>query len=51
MIEISTLVPKLVKNFDLNLVHSERKLETVRVWFVKQMNLECTVSLRSHEAA
>ena len=39
--EISTLVPKLVKNFDFKLVHPERKLETVNVWFVKQTNLEC----------
>ena len=46
LMEMSKLIPELVRQFDLRLVHPERKLETVNVWFVKQTNLECSVALR-----
>ncbi|KAK5230816.1 hypothetical protein LTR47_007371 [Exophiala xenobiotica] len=46
LLEISVLIPELVRKFDFTLVHPERPLETENVWFVKQKNLDCYVSLR-----
>ncbi|KIX01993.1 uncharacterized protein Z518_07932 [Rhinocladiella mackenziei CBS 650.93] len=47
LLEISILIPELVRKFDFTLVHPEQPLETENVWFVKQKNLDCYVSLRS----
>ncbi|ETI27659.1 hypothetical protein G647_00108 [Cladophialophora carrionii CBS 160.54] len=46
LLEISILIPELVRKFDFTLVDPHRPLESENVWFVKQKNLECYVSLR-----
>ncbi len=46
LLEISILIPELVRKFDFTLVDPNRQLESENVWFVKQKNLECYVSLR-----
>lgn len=46
LLEISILIPELVRRFDFRLAHPEQLLEMENVWFVKQKNLECYVSLR-----
>lgn len=38
--EMSKLVPELIRRFDFTLSYPNRKLTTENVWFVKQMNLE-----------
>ena len=40
------MIPELVRRFDFTLVDPNRPLESENVWFVKQKNLECYVSLR-----
>ncbi|KIV80341.1 hypothetical protein PV11_07847 [Exophiala sideris] len=46
LLEISIVIPELVRRFDFTLADSRRPLETENVWFVKQKNLDCYVSLR-----
>ncbi|KAJ9608403.1 hypothetical protein H2200_007391 [Cladophialophora chaetospira] len=46
LLEISILIPELVRKFNFTLVDPNRPLESENVWFVKQKNLECYVSLR-----
>jgi cytochrome P450 len=46
LLEISILIPELVRRFDFTLVDPNRPLEMENVWFVKQKNLECYVRLR-----
>ncbi|KIW96446.1 uncharacterized protein Z519_03515 [Cladophialophora bantiana CBS 173.52] len=46
LLEISILIPELVRKFDFALVDPNRPLEMENVWFVKQKNLDCYVSLR-----
>ena len=50
LMEISKLVPELVKKFDFELVHPDRELETRNAWFVKQTNLEVRVKMRKAES-
>ncbi|EXJ63764.1 hypothetical protein A1O7_00099 [Cladophialophora yegresii CBS 114405] len=46
LLEISILIPELVRKFDFTLVDPNRPLESENAWFVKQKNLDCYVSLR-----
>ncbi|KAK5054408.1 hypothetical protein LTR84_001298 [Exophiala bonariae] len=46
LMEISKLVPELIRYFDFRLAKPNEKLETQNVWFVKQKNFRCVVSLR-----
>lgn len=46
--EISKLIPELIRHFDFSLLHPGRQLETENVWFVKQKNMFCNVSLRKY---
>ncbi|KAF2809394.1 cytochrome P450 oxidoreductase [Mytilinidion resinicola] len=46
LLEMSKLVPVLVYRFDFDLVRPEEELECQNVWFVKQKNINCRVSLR-----
>ncbi|KAJ4509695.1 Pisatin demethylase [Exophiala dermatitidis] len=46
LLEISILIPELVRKFDFTLVDPDRPLEIENVWFVKQKNLECFVTER-----
>jgi hypothetical protein len=39
-------VPEFVRRFDFKLVDDEAQLETVNVWFVKQLNFVVRVSRR-----
>jgi hypothetical protein len=39
-------VPEFVRRFDFRLVDDEAQLETVNVWFVKQLNFVVRVSRR-----
>ncbi|KAF2455785.1 cytochrome P450 [Lineolata rhizophorae] len=47
LMEISKLIPQLVRTFDFALANSGEKLETDNVWFVKQKNFYCKVAVRS----
>jgi len=46
LMEISKLIPELVRRFDFALTDPGDKLETENVWFVKQKNFRCRVALR-----
>jgi cytochrome P450 len=46
LLEISLLVPELVRNFDFELVNPDAELELENIWFVRQKNVHCRVSLR-----
>ncbi|KAJ4286534.1 hypothetical protein N0V90_013234 [Kalmusia sp. IMI 367209] len=46
LLEMAKLVPVLVRRFDFELVRPGEELECQNVWFVKQKNIECRVSLR-----
>ncbi|KAF2176414.1 cytochrome P450 [Zopfia rhizophila CBS 207.26] len=46
LMEISVLIPQLVRAFDFELVDPEAELECENLWFVKQKNVFCRVSMR-----
>ncbi|ETN43130.1 uncharacterized protein HMPREF1541_02288 [Cyphellophora europaea CBS 101466] len=46
LLEISKLIPELIRNFDFSLAYPNEKLETENLWFVKQTNLLCRVRER-----
>jgi cytochrome P450 len=47
MLEISKLVPELIRNFDFTLaLRPGEKLELENMWFVKQKNFFCRVKER-----
>ncbi|THC87551.1 hypothetical protein EYZ11_013002 [Aspergillus tanneri] len=46
LIEISKLVPELIRRFDFKLANPEIELKTVNRWFVQQKNVLCRVHLR-----
>ena len=48
LMEISKLIPELVRHFDFSLLRPDQELETENVWFVKQKNLFCNVALRQY---
>ncbi|GME57771.1 hypothetical protein GTA08_BOTSDO13424 [Neofusicoccum parvum] len=50
LMEISILIPELVRSFDFRLVRPDAELETQNVFFVKQKNLWVNVSERKTEA-
>ncbi|EOD52864.1 putative cytochrome p450 protein [Neofusicoccum parvum UCRNP2] len=50
LMEISILIPELVRRFDFRLVRPDAELETQNVFFVKQKNLWVNVSERKTEA-
>lgn len=47
ILEMSKLIPRLVRDFDFHLVHPERNWETHNFWFVKPMDFDVVVSPRS----
>ena len=46
LLEISKLIPKMVKEFHFKLVHPEAHLETKNRWFVKQQSFDCYIRER-----
>ncbi|KAF2646987.1 cytochrome P450, partial [Lophiostoma macrostomum CBS 122681] len=46
LLEISLLIPELVRNFDFELVDKQAPLESENIWFVRQKNVNCRVSMR-----
>lgn len=48
LMEISKLIPQLVRMFDLELVSPEAELEIENIWFVKPKNFFCRVSTRKY---
>ena len=49
MLEISKLIPQLVRDFDFELVEPEKKWETRNAWFVKPINFRVRVKQRQNE--
>jgi hypothetical protein len=49
--EMSKLVPELLRTFDFTVAYPKRKLTTQNVWFVKQMDFEVNVHLRASRAS
>ncbi|KAK2685269.1 hypothetical protein QWA68_015638 [Fusarium oxysporum] len=47
LMEISKLIPQLIRKFDIELADPEMKLETRNVWFVKQTNIIVQIKQRS----
>ncbi|PVI00580.1 cytochrome P450 [Periconia macrospinosa] len=47
LLEISLLIPELVRNFDFELVDKHAPLESENIWFVRQKNVNCRVNMRS----
>jgi hypothetical protein len=50
MMEMSKLIPELIRRFDFTLAYPKRKVTTENVWFVKQMDIEVKVHLRASRA-
>ncbi|KAI8962619.1 cytochrome P450 [Daldinia sp. FL1419] len=46
MIEVTKLVPQLLRRFELGLTYPDREWETKNVWFVKQKGLICNMTKR-----
>ncbi|CZR62536.1 related to pisatin demethylase cytochrome P450 [Phialocephala subalpina] len=46
LMEISLVIPELIRNFAFTLVSPDQPLETENRWFVKQKNFFCRVALR-----
>jgi cytochrome P450 len=47
LLEMTKLIPQLVRNFDFELEKPDQVWETVNVWFVKQKNFNGRVKLRA----
>jgi cytochrome P450 len=47
LLEMTKLIPQLVRNFDFDLAEPGADWETVNVWFVKQTNFNCKIKLRA----
>ncbi|KAF2737912.1 cytochrome P450 [Polyplosphaeria fusca] len=47
LLEISLLVPELVRKFDFELANPEAELESENIWFVRQENVNCRVRVRT----
>jgi hypothetical protein len=47
LMEISKLIPQLIRKFDIELADPEMKLETRNVWFVKQTNIIVQIKQRT----
>ncbi|OIW35197.1 cytochrome P450 [Coniochaeta ligniaria NRRL 30616] len=43
LMEMSKLVPQLIRNFDIQLVHPDRPWKTTNWWLVKQADMDCYV--------
>jgi cytochrome P450 len=48
LLEMTKLIPQLVRNFDFELEKPDREWETVNVWFVKQKNFNWRIKLRAN---
>ncbi|KAL2837823.1 cytochrome P450 [Aspergillus pseudodeflectus] len=46
LMEISKLIPDLIRRFDFELVDMAAPLKTQNVWFVKQLDIKCRVRFR-----
>ncbi|PMD27973.1 hypothetical protein NA56DRAFT_696994 [Hyaloscypha hepaticicola] len=46
LLEMTKLIPQLVRNFDFELEEPDKEWKTVNVWFVKQTNFNCRIKLR-----
>ncbi|PMD33301.1 cytochrome P450 family protein [Hyaloscypha variabilis F] len=47
LLEMTKLIPQLVRNFDFELAEPGADWKTVNVWFVKQTNFNCRIKLRT----
>jgi cytochrome P450 len=47
LMEISKLIPQLVRMFDFEITHPAGQLKLENVWFVRQTNFNCRVRLRA----
>ncbi|KAI1658729.1 cytochrome P450 [Daldinia decipiens] len=47
MIEISKMIPELLRRFELTLTYPDREWETRNVWLVKQKGVICNITKRS----
>lgn len=43
LLEMSKLVPQLIREFDIDLEQPGEKWQTVNTWFVKQKNIGCRI--------
>lgn len=46
LLEMTKLIPQLIRNFDFELVELDVDWKTVNVWFVKPENFNCRIKLR-----
>lgn len=46
MMELSKLIPQLIRHFDIELVHPDRQWKTTNWWLVKQTDMDCYVRQR-----
>ena len=49
MLEISKLIPQLVREFDFELIEPEKGWKTRNAWFVKPTNFRVRVKRRKNE--
>jgi cytochrome P450 len=47
LLEMTKLIPQLVRNFDFELEEPDKEWDTLNVWFVKQTNFKGKVKLRA----
>jgi cytochrome P450 len=47
LLEMTKLIPQLIRNFDFELEKPDQEWETVNVWFAKQKNFNCRIKLRA----
>lgn len=47
LLEMTKLIPQLVRNFNFELEEPDKEWKTVNVWFVKQTNFNCRIKLRA----
>lgn len=43
LLEMSKLVPQLIRDFDIELEHPSEELQKVNTWFVKQGKFGCKI--------
>ncbi|KAB8256643.1 cytochrome P450 [Aspergillus pseudonomiae] len=48
LLEMSKLIPRIIRRFDFELANPHMKLETSNVWFVKQTNVQIRLRERKH---
>lgn len=51
MLEMSKLIPRLVRDFDFELEHPEQTWTTSNVWFVKPQDFEVRIRRRDRQSS